>query len=121
VTPGAAVDAPTGAAVTTGAMTGAAVLKKLIVADTPGVGTSAPELTPRLPISVEPSGIPARAMPPGTVGDVGVDEAATLPEPEPHIPDMPDVSRTPDGVDIPELCSIPELAERPDVAEGSIA
>jgi hypothetical protein len=106
--------------VTTGAITGAAVLNKLIVGDTPGVGTSAPELTPRLLISVEPSGIPARAMLPGTVGDVGVDEAAILLEPEPHIPDIPDVSRTPDGVDIPELCSMPELADRPDVAEGPI-
>jgi hypothetical protein len=120
VMPGAAVDVLTGAAVTTGAITGAAVLKELIVGDTPSVGTSAPELTPRLLISVEPSGIPARAMPPGTVGEVGVDEDATLLEPEPHIPDIPDVSRTPDGVDIPELCSMPELADRPDVAEGSI-
>lgn len=55
-------------------------------------GTAAAELTPRLPISVESRGMPVRAVPPGVSGDVGVDEAATLPEPEPHMPDMPDVS-----------------------------
>jgi hypothetical protein len=36
------------------------------------VGTAAAELTPRLPISIDPSGIPVRAPPPGVVGDVGV-------------------------------------------------
>src|ERR1700733_7270787 len=41
-----------------------------------GPGTAATELTPRLPISIEPSGIPVRGMPPVVVGDVGVDEAA---------------------------------------------
>jgi hypothetical protein len=70
--------------------------------NTPVVGTADAELTPRLLISIEPSGIPVRATPPGVVGDVdvGVDDEAMLLEPEPHIPDMPDVS-TPEIVDIP--------------------
>ena len=66
------------------------------------VGTAAAELTPRLPISVDPSGIPARAAPPGVVGEVGVDDEAMLPEPEPHIPDKPDVSIIPEVADIPD-------------------
>jgi hypothetical protein len=70
--------------------------------DTPSVGTAAPELTPRFPISVDPSGIPVRATPPGVVG---VEDAAMLLEPEPHIPDMP------------EVCIISEVADTPDVAE----
>jgi hypothetical protein len=82
-----------------------------------GVGTGAIELTPRLPISVEPSGIPARALMLDMADDVGVDDAATLVEPDPHIPDIPEVSSTPDGVDIPELCSIPEVVDIPDVVD----
>jgi hypothetical protein len=65
------------------------------VGATPKVGTAAAELTPRLAISVESRGIPARAAPPGVVGVVGVEDAATLFEPEPHIPDIPDVSIMP--------------------------
>ena len=80
-------------------------------------GTTAPELTPRLAISVEPRGIPARGAPPDVVGVVGVEEAVTLFEPEPHIPDIPDVSIVPDGVDMPELCSIPDVVDVPEVAE----
>jgi len=57
-----------------------------------GSGTIAAELTPRLPISVEPRGMPVRAVPPCVVGEVGVDDAAGMPAPEPHMPDMPDVS-----------------------------
>jgi hypothetical protein len=70
--------------------------------ETPSVGTVAGELTPRLPISMDPKGIPVRATPPGAVG---VEDAAMLLEPEPHIPDMP------------EVCSISEVADTPDVAE----
>ncbi|WP_426418923.1 hypothetical protein [Bradyrhizobium genosp. A] len=79
--------------------------------DTLMVGTGAAELTPRLPISVEPNGILAPAMPPGVVGevDVGVDEAATLPEPEPHIPDIPEVSSVPVAIEPPELADIPDV------------
>jgi hypothetical protein len=69
------------------------------------VGTAAAELTPRLPISIDPSGIPVRAPPPGVVGDVdvGVDEEAMLLEPEPHIPDMPEVSSIPEVVDVADI------------------
>jgi hypothetical protein len=78
------------------------------VAATPRVGTRAGELTPRLAISVEPSGTPARAAPPVTVGDVGVDDATALFDPEPHIPDIPDVSIIPEGVERPELGNVPD-------------
>jgi hypothetical protein len=86
--------------------------------DTPGVGTGAPELTPRLLISDEPRGMPVRGMPPTVVGEVddGVDDAVTLVEPEPHIPDVPDVSMMPDAVAMPELSSVPDV-DTPDVAE----
>jgi hypothetical protein len=72
------------------------------VGDTPSVGTVAGELTPRFPISMDPNGIPVRATPPGVVGVV---DAVTLLEPEPHIPDMP------------EVCIISEVTDAPDVAE----
>jgi hypothetical protein len=80
---------------------------KPTLGDTLNVGTAATELTPRFPISVDPNGIPVRAAPPGVVGDVdvGVEDAAMLLEPEPHIPDRP------------EVCSIPEVVDIPDVAE----
>jgi hypothetical protein len=72
------------------------------VATTPGtvtgiVGIGAEELTPRLPISTEPKGIPVRGLPPGAVGDVGVEDAVRLFEPEPHIPDIPAVSSVPEA------------------------
>jgi hypothetical protein len=90
----------------------------LVVGKTPIVGTAAAELTPRLPISVESSGIPVRAPPPGVVGDVevGVDEEAMLLEPEPHIPDNPDVCSIPDVVEIPEVDEVPDIAVESDVA-----
>jgi hypothetical protein len=77
------------------------------------IGTAAAELTPRLPISTDPSGIPVRAAPPGVVGDVevGVDEEAMLLEPEPHIPDNPDVSSIPEVADIPDDVDIPAVAD----------
>ena len=80
------------------------------VGNMPIVGTAAAELTPRLPISVDPIGIPARAPPPGVVGDVdiGVEDEAMLLEPEPHIPDMPEVSSIPEVVDIPDVADIPD-------------
>jgi hypothetical protein len=82
------------------------------------VGTAAAELTPRLPISKDPNGIPVRAPPPGVAGDVdvGVDDEAMLLEPEPHIPDNPVVSSVPDVADIPDEDDIPDIAVAPDVA-----
>jgi hypothetical protein len=82
------------------------------------VGTAAAELTPRLPISVDPNGIPVRAPPPGVVGDVdvGVDDEAMLLDPEPHIPDIPEVSSIPEVVEIPDVdVGIPDI-DGPDVA-----
>jgi len=82
------------------------------------IGTAAAELTPRLPISVDPSGIPVRAAPPGVVGvvDVGAEDEATLLEPDPHIPDNPEVSSIPELVDIPGDVDIPDVAVVPEVA-----
>jgi hypothetical protein len=82
------------------------------------VGTAAAELTPRLPISVDPIGIPVRAAPPGVVGDVdvGVEDEIMLLEPEPHIPDMPEVCSIPVVVDSPEVAEIPDDVDIPDVA-----
>jgi hypothetical protein len=86
--------------------------------NTPVAGTAGAELTPRLPISTEPNGIPVRATPPGVVGDVdvGVDDAAMLLEPEPHIPDIPDVSSIPEDVDIPDEVDVPDVGVVPDIA-----
>jgi hypothetical protein len=81
------------------------------------VGIAGAELTPRLLISMAPNGIPVRAKPPGTVGDVevaevdvGIDDAAMLLEPEPHIPDIPDVSIIPEDVDIPGIAVVSGVA-----------
>ena len=82
--------------------------------DTLIIGTAAAELTPRLPISIDPNGIPVRGAPPGVVGDVGVDDEAMLLEPEPHIPDNPDVSIIPEVVDIPDVADIPDDGDIPD-------
>ena len=118
-TPAATVGEAASGEVTTGTA-GATTLWVPINGDVLGVGTGAIELIPRLPISVEPNGIPARALVLDMVDDVGVEDAATLVEPDPHIPDIPDVSSTPEEVDMPELCSIPEVVDIPDVADGSV-
>jgi hypothetical protein len=75
---------------------------------TPIVGTAGAELTPELLISVDSSGIPTRATPPGVVGDVGAVDETTLPEPDPHVPDIPDVSGIPGVVDIPDVADMPD-------------
>jgi hypothetical protein len=62
--------------------------------DTSGVGIVAQELTPRLAISEEASGMPVLGLPPGVVGavDIGVDGDAASPlEPTLHIPVTPTV------------------------------
>jgi hypothetical protein len=88
--------------------------------DTLVVGTVAQELTPRLLISVESSGIPARVL--GVADDVEVeaDDEATLVAPEPHIPDNPAVVVIPEVADNPEVADIPDgiadAAPVPDVA-----
>ena len=94
--------------------------------NTPVVGTAGAELTPRLLISIEPNGIPVRAPPPGVVGnvdadvDVGVDDEAMLLEPEPHIPDIPDVSSIPEAVDIPGGIDICDDVDVPGIVVGSV-
>jgi hypothetical protein len=99
------------------------------VGDTVIVGTAATELTPRLPISNDPNGSPVRAAPPGVVGDVGADDEAMLLDPEPHIPDNPDVSSSPEVVDIPDVAGVPvpgvipppsKLAVDPNIPEGEV-
>lgn len=78
-----------------------------VTSGTAGVGTSAAELTPRFPISVESRGMPILGLPPIVVGavELGVEDAAMLSEPEPHMPDMPAVSSVPEV----ELCVIPDI------------
>jgi hypothetical protein len=92
--------------------------------NTPVIGTAGAEPTPRLLISVEPNGIPVRAKPPGVMGnvdvDVGADDEAMLLEPEPHIPDIPDVSSIPEDVDIPDATDISDDVDVPGVAAGSV-
>jgi hypothetical protein len=80
----------------TGGVVGTTVLdpREPTMGNTVGVGIAAEELTPRLPISQEPSGIPVRGLPPGVAGvvDVGVvGDVAMLPELNPHNPDTPTV------------------------------
>ena len=107
-----------------------AAVGALTVGDTVGVGTAGAALTPRLPTSVDPNGMPVR---PGLLVvvddvDVGVDDAAMLLEPEPHIPVRPEVSNIPEDVDNPDVGEIavdidipgdgdtPDGATPPDVA-----
>jgi hypothetical protein len=95
-----------------------------VMGDTFGNGTTCAALTPRLLIPVESNGTPARATPLVVVGDVdvGLDDAARLLEPEPHIPVRPDVSNIPEDVDSPDVAAIavdvdiPDGATPPDVA-----
>jgi hypothetical protein len=99
------------------------ICSELIVGSTLIVGTAAAELTPRLPISVDPSGSPVRAAPPGVVGDVdeGAEEEAMLLEPEPHIPDMPEVSSVPEVGDTPDVADMPDDIDIPDAAVAGAA
>src|ERR1700720_3192231 len=62
-----------------------------------GAGTISNGLTPALPISTEPNGIPVRAAPPGEVGDVAADDEALLLELVPHVPEV----AAPPGNDVP--------------------
>jgi hypothetical protein len=61
-------------------------------------------------------GIPAGVLPFAAVGelDVGFDDAAMLLEPEPHVPDNPDVSGMPDVVDTPDVAEIAVDVDIPD-------
>ena len=46
--------------------------------------------------------------------EFGLDEAATLLEPEPHIPDNPDVSIMPEDVESPDVAEIAVEVDIPD-------
>jgi len=48
--------------------------------------------------------------------DVGVDDAAMLLEPEPHIPVNPDVASIPEDVDSPDVA---EIADEVDIPDGA--
>ena len=102
---------------------------------TPMVGTVAAEEMPRLPISVEPIGMPVRGTPPGVVGEVGADEAAILPEPAPHMLWLPEVSIRADVGEIPDddiaivLCGVTvptgmpppsKVAADPNIVDGAV-
>ena len=49
--------------------------------------------------------------------DIGFDDAATLLEPEPHIPVNPDVSGIPEDVDGPDVAEIAVDVDIPDEAD----
>ena len=97
-----------------------------VMGDTLGVGTTCAALTPRLLIPVESNGTPARAAPLVVVDEVevGLDDAAMLLEPEPHIPVNPDVSGIPEDVDSPDVAAIAidvEIPDAVDVPDGATA
>ena len=50
--------------------------------------------------------------------DVGLDDAAMLLEPEPHIPVNPDVSTIPEDVDSPDVAEIAVDVDIPDDVDG---
>jgi hypothetical protein len=91
------------------------VLVEPAIGDGLGAGTAVAELTPRLLISVESSGIPARVLLVADDVEVGAD-AVTLLEPEPHIPDNPAVVAIPEVIDNPEVADIPAVGLVVDVA-----
>jgi hypothetical protein len=98
--------------------TGAPTVEPTVLAkgDTPAVGMGAAELMPALLISEESSGIPVRetALPALDEVDKGVDDALTLLEPDPHIPDIPAVSMAAVGaesIDVDEIAgAVPSRA-----------
>jgi hypothetical protein len=51
---------------------------------------------------------------------VGADDEAMLLDPEPHIPDIPDVSSIPEDVDIPDATVISDDVDVPGIAMGSV-
>ena len=73
-----------------------------------GAGTISNGLTPALPISTEPNGIPVRAAPPGEVGDVAADDEALLLELVPHVPEV----ASPPGNDVPVPTPSPPPSEK---------
>jgi hypothetical protein len=113
--PGVAIGADAVDGAVTVGIVGIVSAKLPVTSGTAGVGSSAAELTPRFPISVESKGTPLLGLPPSVVGavEVGLDDAAMLLEPEPHMPDMPAVSSVPV---IPGLCIVPDVIDIDEVA-----
>jgi hypothetical protein len=73
-------------------------------------------LTPALPISNDPNGIPARAAPPGVIGEVAAMDEALLPAVPPH---GADIAVLP-GIDVPAPIPIPppsKVVIDPDIAD----
>jgi hypothetical protein len=68
-----------------------------------GTGTTVDGLTPALPISTEPNGIPVRAIPPGSAEGIAADNEAPPLEP---LPQGPGVGALP-GNDVPVPNPIP--------------
>jgi hypothetical protein len=117
VTGGGTADV-SGSGIVTAGIEGTVVATPPALGTTPMVGTAAAELTPRLEISVDPRGSPVRGWPPGVVGAVGVDDIARLPAPEPHMPDIPDVSINADVGGMPDIVDAPGIAIVPAVDIG---
>jgi hypothetical protein len=115
--PGVAIEADVaGGAVTVG-IVGTVSTVLPVTSGAAGVGINVAELTPRLLISAEPSGIPVLGLPPDVIGVVeGLEDAAMLLEPEPHMPDMPAVSSVPEvGLwVVPDIIDVDEVAAIPD-------
>jgi hypothetical protein len=83
-----------------------------------GVGTTSNGLTPALPISTEPNGIPVRAAPPGEVGDVAADDEALLLELVPHVPE---VAAPPGNVPVPTASPPPsKFVLEPDIPNDGL-
>jgi hypothetical protein len=77
-------------------------------------------LTPALPISNEPNGIPVRAAPPGVTGDVAAIDDVVLLEVVPHGPDAAVLP----GIDVPAPIPIPppsKVVVEPDMAVDVVA
>jgi hypothetical protein len=112
--PGVAIEADAADGAVTVGIACTVGVKLPVTSGTVGVGISAAELTPRLPISAESSGMPVLGLPPDVVGavDAGLEDAAMLLEPEPHMPDMPAVSSVP----VVALCVVPDIIDMDEVA-----
>ena len=83
-----------------------------------GVGTTSNGLTPALPISTEPNGIPVRAAPPGDLGDVAADDEALLLELVPHVPE---VAAPPGNVPVPAPSPPPsKFVLEPDIPDDGL-
>jgi hypothetical protein len=83
-----------------------------------GVGTTSNGLTPALPISTEPNGIPVRGAPPGEVGDVAADDEALLLELVPHVPE---VAAPPGNVPVPAPSPPPsKFVLEPDIPDDGL-